>query len=589
MIDPDLSTKGNFSTVRGRRSRKNLFFKLYSGHRMRLFVYGLGAVVEGLLEASALGIIGVVAIALANSETKSVALWWVGSVSIESGLFFFCGLVFIRLLVGLGTAFIATGLASRISLEKRLYLLERYSEAGFETTMKISAADLQQMLAYWPHQMGSQASNLVAQAANILLVTSMFAVAFFSSPVLAASSVGFVALFFALFQPLRSYIRRLAVRVIESESATAKAVDELANLQSEAVSLGVARELMRETASSLRKEIGTRRITSFVKASVSPLYTALALGSVGAFLLIVVNSSLDLVNLAPTLLIVIRALGYGQSIQHLGSSIATLGPLLRKFGKLEENFRLNRRKCGEVVLNSFERIDLVNACVRYEGRVVLDRISMSVSCGDIVGVVGPSGGGKTTLLRLMAGQIPPFSGSLKVNGVGLEELREDSFTQLVASVPQFPRLMSGSIDENVAFMRGFLSSEQIAGALSLAAFEVSPSRARDPNSSLRVGQPTISGGQAQRIGLARALAGGPSLLLLDEPTSAVDGLAQERIIETIESLRGDSTVVIVTHRPEVLRCCDAIYVIEDGRMSAGGSWNEVVQASSYFQEMVGDE
>jgi len=588
VIKGDSSRIRRFSTKRGRNNRANLFSELYTHHRVRLCVYGIGAAIEGLVEASALGIIGVVGIALAKSDTNSFSLWRFESISLQSGLFVFCGLILIRLLVGLGTAFIASGLASRISLEKRLDLLRGYSAATFEVNTKFSAADLQQILASWPHQTGSQASSLVSQAANILVVVSMFAVAFASSPILAISSLGFVAIFFTLFQPLRSYIRRLSARVIRKESVTASSVDELANLQSEAVAFGVSRELMSETAIILQKEIASRRIASFVKASVSPIYTALALGSVGAFLLIVVNLRLDLANLAPTLLIVVRALGYGQSIQHLGSSIAALGPLLQKLDNLERYFDVNRRNAGDVVLESFESLELLDVCATYEGVVALDGISLRVYCGETVGIVGPSGGGKTTLLRLISRQLSPSSGSLRMNNVGLEEVREDSFSHLVASVPQFPRLMSGSAAENVTFMRGFISGQEIETALRLAALEASSVGAKDPNSALRVGQPTISGGQAQRIGLARALVGRPSLLLLDEPTSAVDGPAQERIIETLESLRGEAAVIIVTHRPEILRCCSVIHVIEDGQVTASGSWGEVLESNFYFQEMVGD-
>ena len=588
MRNPESSSVKSFLAKGVRRNHENLFVKLYSGHRSHLFLYGIGAAVEGLLEASALGIIGVVAIALANSETNSVALWGIGSVSFQGGLLVFCGLILTRLLVGLGTAFIATGLACRISLDKRLDLLRGYSEARFERNMKISAADLQQMLGSWPHQAGSQGSSLVSQAANILVVASMFAVAFISNPLLAIISISFVAVFFALFQPLRSYIRRLSRRVIRSEQETAESVDELANLQTEAVLFGVAKQLRSDAAIALEKEISSRRRASFVKATVSPFYTALALGSVGVFLIVVVNSSLDLANLAPTLLIVIRALGYGQSIQHLGSSFASLGPLLGKLDELQKEFDQNKRIHGDAGLKSFESLELFDVSAKYEGLPVLDGITFNVKRGDIVGLVGPSGGGKTTLLRVISGQLSRSGGSIKVNGVELEGLSENRFAQIVASVPQFPRLMSRSIDENVTFMRSSISATEIDRALRLAALDRSSIELTEPGSALRAGQPTISGGQAQRIGLARALAGRPSLLLLDEPTSAVDGRAQDQIVESIESLGHEAGIIIVSHRPEILRCCTAIYVIEDGQIVAGGGWSEVFEMNLYFREMMSD-
>lgn len=184
------------------------------------------------------------------------------------------------------------------------------------------------------------------------------------------------------------------------------------------------------------------------------------------------------------------------------------------------------------------------------------------------------------LLRLYE----PTSGEVLVNGVALHDVDDNEWHRRVAIVPQEPRLTHGTIADNIRFLRD-LDDESVQQAAVEAHIDgfirTLPAGYDSPVGELGMG---LSGGQRQRICIARALAGKPDLLVLDEPTSALDGESEAAIQRTLQQLKGQVTMVIVAHRLSTLSICDRLLVLEDGRLVASGSADDLAESSPYYRE-----
>lgn len=215
-------------------------------------------------------------------------------------------------------------------------------------------------------------------------------------------------------------------------------------------------------------------------------------------------------------------------------------------------------------------------------------VALSVAAGSYVAFVGPSGAGKTTLADLILGINTPESGEILVGGLEPAELRKIK-PGAISYVPQNPGMVSGTIAENVALGEPAenINSDRVWDALEKA--ELADFVRALPNgidSDLGKQSDSLSGGQKQRLGLARALYPNPRLLVLDEATSALDAGTEASISATIEKLEATVTVIVIAHRLSTIQHADLVYVVEDGVISAQGTFNEVRKAVPLIEEYV---
>lgn len=197
----------------------------------------------------------------------------------------------------------------------------------------------------------------------------------------------------------------------------------------------------------------------------------------------------------------------------------------------------------------------------YEGNAeVLKNINLSIPCNEMVGVIGESGAGKSTFVKLLLGLLVPTKGNIFVDGVDFQDIDLKSWRKKIGYVNQEPYFFNGTIKENLLMVKPQASDSELKNVLQRThCLEFVENMPQGIDSSLGDKGLTISGGQRARLALARALLLEPNVLILDEVTGALDGETEGKIIRLIESLKGKITMVIVSHNEEVLRAADSIY------------------------------
>lgn len=213
------------------------------------------------------------------------------------------------------------------------------------------------------------------------------------------------------------------------------------------------------------------------------------------------------------------------------------------------------------------------------GRQIVDDISMQVQQGDLLAIVGPSGAGKSTFLRLLNRLDEPTSGTVYVNGRDYREIAPRELRRRLGMVMQTPFLFPGTVAENIRF-----GPRQQGESVGDEAIERLLQQVGLPGMAGR-GVANLSGGEAQRVALARCLANGPEVLLLDEPTSALDEAAKRGIEDLVREIVAERrlTCLIVTHDTvQAARLAERVMVIEHGKLGRIGPLQEVLGAERNF-------
>lgn len=228
-------------------------------------------------------------------------------------------------------------------------------------------------------------------------------------------------------------------------------------------------------------------------------------------------------------------------------------------------------------------IELSNVSFRYDDHMplVLDNVSLKIAPGEYVAIVGKTGCGKTTILRLMLGFEKPQQGAVYYDGKDLESLDVRQLRRHIGVVMQNGKLFNGSIYENIVVAAPWLMEEDAWSAAEIAGIaDDIRAMPMGMNTLLSDGCGGISGGQRQRLMLARAIAPKPKILMLDEATSALDNLTQRRIAQMLGELK--STRIVIAHRLSTIRACDRIIMLENGRIAEEGTFDELIARNGAF-------
>jgi ATP-binding cassette subfamily C protein len=240
----------------------------------------------------------------------------------------------------------------------------------------------------------------------------------------------------------------------------------------------------------------------------------------------------------------------------------------------------------------FERaIVLEHLCYRYPSmsRPAIDDVSLEIPRGHWVGLIGPTGAGKTTLVDLMLGLFVPTAGRILVDGCSLHD-NLAGWRRNIGYQPQTVYLIDDSVRRNVAFGLADqeIDDERVWGALRGAQIADLVHSLPDGLDAM-IGErgERLSGGERQRLGIARALYRDPDVLVVDEATANLDHATEAAIIDTLTGLRGRKTIIVIAHSLPLVRNCDRIYLLREGRLQNSGTYSDLFAADPAFREFAG--
>ena len=213
----------------------------------------------------------------------------------------------------------------------------------------------------------------------------------------------------------------------------------------------------------------------------------------------------------------------------------------------------------------------------------LSNVSLAIHKGSLVGFIGMSGSGKSTLVSVISGLLAPESGNFIVDGKSLSADKKLN----VGYVPQNLYLLDATLAENIAFSAWgkSIDIERVRECCRLASLDFVDALPAGVASPIGERGARLSGGQVQRVGIARALYGQPDVLIFDEATSALDGATEAAIQQTVESLQSNMTILIVAHRLSTVENCDYVYWLENGRIRMHGAASDVLpRYKDYLQD-----
>ena len=540
--------------------------------------------ISGLAQASILVIIS--EFAMNSTQGKTHLVVHGHSISILDAIILSVILLFIYSGAGIAAGISTSSTTSKALASVRAKMINAFFRANWRLQSQERLGHLQQLLTFNCEKVGEITLGMASGLQSLLTLTALLFVAFLVSPIAAMIVIVFGILLSLVLRPFNTWGRRASARLSENSHFMATLVTEYTRLVREFRLFGVEKEATTGLLRSSEMAARTYRQVRILQQVFSVIYQTLALAFViGAFAVIAGRSEHNLGAIAAVLLLMLRSLSYGAGTQTNYQVVRSYGGFLDTMKQELDRFSQSPHELESGELPTNFDINVKNVSFAYDGRgSVLKQVTFHLPDGQILGIVGRSGSGKTTLSQVLLGMLEPESGTVLVGDLPASGIAKRDGSSPVALVAQDPVLLEGSIAFNISFFRN-LEPAKIEAASRAAHLHEDVVMMPDLyETGVGEGGTALSGGQAQRLAIARALAGAPRLLVMDEPTSAVDGRSESLIRQTLTELRGKMTSIVISHRLALVEDCDLLLVLEKGRVADFGPRREVL-ARAAFQEV----
>ena len=279
-------------------------------------------------------------------------------------------------------------------------------------------------------------------------------------------------------------------------------------------------------------------------------------------------------------------------LQELGNVILTWREAEVSLGRFKDilSTPIDKKPDNPKPLSKIEQLTFSNISFKHlTGKTnALNHINFSINKGETVAFVGPSGSGKTTLVKLLVGLYQPVEGNVLYNNVSGKEINLDELREKIGFVTQDTQLFSGTIRENLLFVKPNATDEECLKVLRQAACHTLLARAeKGLDSVIGEGGVKVSGGEKQRLSIARALLRNPDILVFDEATSSLDSITEEEITATIKDVSklSEQITILIAHRLSTIRHADKIYVLEKGHIIEQGKHEDLVEEKGLYYAM----
>jgi len=497
-------------------------------------------------------------------------------------------LLLFRILLQFPLALLPSRISASVQAKLRRELFAAYTRASWAVQAQDREGHLQETMTSQVLQAttgAQQTTTLIVQALQFLVIMA-FAVRV--NALAAVVIFGLAIVLFAALRPLNRLGHRLAKQLSRAQLDYAAGVSEAGRLAEDTQVFGVAAAQRRRLGRLIEAARHLFVRTQIVIRLSPSLYQSAVLVVVVVALRVMISAGTNhFVSLSYVILLMMRAGSYGQGVQASYQGLRQSLPFIERVQNQVRHYADSEPRDGGRPLPAIETLAFERVSYAYRaGRPVLHELSFQVSSGEAIGIVGPSGAGKSTLIQLLLQLRRPDSGRFLVNGEPVIDFARSDWQLRVAYVPQEPRLIHNTVAENIRYFRD-LDDDAVERAARLA--RIHDDIVSWPDGYEQIVGPradAVSGGQQQRLCLARALAARPDVLVLDEPTSALDPKSETLIQESLGGLRHELTLFIIAHRMSTLEGCDRVMVIIDGRLAAFDTVPLLQRSNAYYRDAV---
>jgi ABC-type multidrug transport system fused ATPase/permease subunit len=287
-----------------------------------------------------------------------------------------------------------------------------------------------------------------------------------------------------------------------------------------------------------------------------------------------------------------RLLPAAQIIYSSFTQLTFTSPSIEKLYNDINNLNSINLDCDKGLLPLNKKISLNNICYSYPNasKTALKNISLSISVKNTIGLVGATGSGKTTVVDIILGLLEAQKGTLEIDGKIINKQNTQSWQRSIGYVPQNIYLSDDTVAANIAFGQdpGDIDKEKIQKASKIASLHDFVIHELPNKYETTIGERGVrlSGGQRQRIGIARALYFNPQVLILDEATSALDNITEKHVMDAVNNLGKDKTIILIAHRLSTVKNCDKIFLFEKGELKNEGTFDELINNNENFKKSV---
>jgi len=547
-------------------------------------------VAAGFVEAALLTLLASAASALAmGSDMVDVDLGPVPlRASVDVLLAVGVGLAAVRTAFHLLMAYLPASMSADANAGLRKALFDAFSQASWSIQSSERDGHFQALMG--PH-VSSVSKAILALSAGIsagLMFLTLLASAFALSAVTAVIIIIASTTLFLLLRPLAHRLRRSAKELSAENVTYSQGLQEVVLMAEEMQVFGSTDAHRAKVYELINRVRVPLRLTRFYTKAVPALYQSVALLLLVLALALVQAIGIgSIAALGAVVLILLRSLTYGQQLQSALTSVDELLPFMHRLSDAIARYRDNRQQDGHRAMPVVDRLGMEHVRFSYTaGTEVLSAVSFEVARGESIGIVGPSGAGKSSLVQLLLRLRDPTGGRLHVDGIDVREIRRADWQKRVAYVPQTPQLIWGTVADNIRFYRPHLTQEDVERAARRAHIHDEIMTWENGYQSV-IGQraSAVSGGQRQRLCLARALAGSPDILILDEPTSALDVKSEQLVQQSLSELKGNLVLFLVAHRLSTLSVCDRVMVVVAGKLQAIESPEDLLLTNDFYREV----